>query len=66
MAWLLPLLALTLVASLYNTMVPVTVGGLGASPTDHRLTVFMDSYIIAPRAETASAIMASRQLGVSA
>ena len=53
MAWLLPSLALTLAASLYNTMVPVTAGGPGASPTDHRLT----GLHAANRVETASAIM---------
>ena len=60
MAWLLPSLVLTLAAS--KTMVPVTAGGPGASPTDHRLTVLH----AANRAETASAIMPSRRRGVSA
>ena len=62
LAWLLPSLALTLAASLYNTMVPVTAGGPGASSTDHRLTVLH----AANRAETASAIMPSRRFAVSA
>jgi len=53
LARLLPSLALTLVASLYNTMIPVTAGGPSASQTDNRLTVLHT----ANRAETASVIM---------
>jgi len=47
---------------LQYTMVPVTAGGPGASPTDHRLTMLH----AANRAETASVIMPSRRRGVSA
>ena len=39
LAWLLPSLALTLAASLYNTMVQVTAGGPGASQNDHTLLI---------------------------